>query len=255
MHHSETGINDVETVMAESLAISVRHSTCFTDPSLSHSYTEQSQNSVCLRRRMAKMAPQKITPAQLLLRRLKTIRRNDDGSTAIEFALVSMPFLALMFGIMSISLVFFWIFTMENAVWAASRDLRTGAFQNPVVGSRYYGLSTDQKKDQFKLAVCERAAVKSDCMAGSRILVQARTTFGGGSGIQAPNCLKADNSLVDETAAWAAFDAGAASSVVMVTVCYSWAFGGKLPFLHLKTIADGSYLIQASSAFRTEPYN
>ena len=83
----------------------------------------------------------------MLLRRLKLIRRNDDGATAIEFAIVSMPFLALLFGIMSVSLVFFWIFTMENAVWAASRDLRTGVFQTQAVGSRYAGLTGDALKN------------------------------------------------------------------------------------------------------------
>ena len=92
----------------------------------------------------------------------------------------------------------------------------------------------------------------SDCNANTRILVQAHTSF---SGITQPSCLKLDNSLVDEASAWAVFDSGSANSVVMVTACYSWGFGGKLPFFKLGTIKDGGYLIQASSAFRVEPYN
>ena len=53
----------------------------------------------------------------------------------------------------------------------------------------------------------------------------------------------------------AAFDAGAGSSVVLVTVCYAWEFGGKLPFFKMGNLSDGSLLMQASVAFRSEPFN
>ena len=53
----------------------------------------------------------------------------------------------------------------------------------------------------------------------------------------------------------AAFNTGAASSVVLVTVCYPWEFGGKLPLFKMGNLNDGSLLMQASVAFRTEPYN
>jgi hypothetical protein len=39
-----------------------------------------------------------------------------------------------------------------------------------------------------------------------------------------------------------------------VTVCYEWELAGKIPFLNLANMANGSALIQASTTFRTEPY-
>ncbi len=42
--------------------------------------------------------------------------------------------------------------------------------------------------------------------------------------------------------------------MVLITVCYPWSFGGNLPFIALNNMKDGSLLIQASVAFRTEPY-
>ena len=42
---------------------------------------------------------------------------------------------------------------------------------------------------------------------------------------------------------------------MLVTVCYPWEFGGKLPFFKIGNLSDGSLLMQASVAFRTEPYN
>ena len=43
--------------------------------------------------------------------------------------------------------------------------------------------------------------------------------------------------------------------MVLVTVCYPWKFGGKLPIFKVGNLSDGSLLMQASAAFRTEPYN
>ncbi len=43
--------------------------------------------------------------------------------------------------------------------------------------------------------------------------------------------------------------------MVLVTVCYPWEFGGKLPLFKMGNLNDGSLLMQASVAFRSEPYN
>ena len=181
------------------------------------------------------------------------LRRNEDGATAVEFGLVAMPFFAMLFGIMGVCQMFFWMFTLENAVWTASRDMRTGAFQTTAVNSRYAGLTGDALKTEFKKAICEKAVIYSDCMAHSSVLVQSVSTF---ATLSAPNCRDASNGLTSDTAAMAAFNAGAASSVVLVTLCHSWSFGAKLSFLPMgNKLSDGGVLIQASAAFRTEPYN
>ena len=60
---------------------------------------------------------------------LRRWRRDQSGVTAIEFGIVAMPFMMLLFGIISVCLYFFTKFTMENAVWQAARAIRTGQFQ------------------------------------------------------------------------------------------------------------------------------
>lgn len=181
------------------------------------------------------------------------LRRNEDGATAVEFGLIAMPFFALLFGIMGVCQMFFWMFTLENAVWTASRDMRTGAFQTTSLNSRYAGLTGDALKTEFKKAICEKAVIYSDCMSHSSVLVQSVSNF---STLAAPNCRDSNNGLTSDSSAMAAFNAGAASSVVMVTLCHSWSFGAKLAFLPMSnTLSDGGVLIQSSAAFRTEPYN
>ena len=52
--------------------------------------------------------------------------RRDDGATVIEFAIVIMPFLALLFAILETALVFFAGQVLETAVTDASRLVMTG---------------------------------------------------------------------------------------------------------------------------------
>ena len=179
------------------------------------------------------------------------LRRDEDGATAVEFGLIALPFFMMLFGILGVCQLFFWIFTSENAVWTASRDMRTGAFQTRASGSPYAGLTGDALKTAFRSQICKQTVSYNDCFNNSVVLVQSTNLSGT---INQPNCKTAANALVADSDAMAAFSAGAQSSVVMVTLCYAWAFGGKLPFLPLPKLANGSYLIEASAVFETEPY-
>jgi Flp pilus assembly protein TadG len=179
------------------------------------------------------------------------LRRDEDGATAVEFGLICLPFFMLLLGVLGVCQLFFWIFTAENAVWTASRDMRTGAFQTASSGSPYAGLTGDALKTAFRQQICNKTVNATDCFNNSVVLVQS-TNLGGT--ISDPQCTTASNALVANTDAMAAFSAGASSSVVMVTLCYAWGFGGKLPFLPVAKLSNGAFLIQASAVFETEPY-
>jgi Flp pilus assembly protein TadG len=185
------------------------------------------------------------TPLRALVRRW---RRNESGSTAVEFAIVSAPFVLLLFGIMSVCLYYFADFSTENATWQAARAMRTGQLQ--LSQGAYAGAVTnDDRKKVFKKAFCDRVPLFPDCNTKVVVIVQSSTGFGG---ISQPNCAS-DGVLISDSSA--AFNTGAASSVVLVTVCYPWDFGGKLPMFNLGNLQGGALLMQASAAFRTEPYN
>ncbi|MEM6497761.1 MAG: TadE/TadG family type IV pilus assembly protein [Pseudomonadota bacterium] len=70
-------------------------------------------------------------------------RQNNDGSMAIEFAAVVIPFLMLLMGTVVVGLYFFVTFSLEHAVEQASRQIRTGQAQ-----------LAGMTKDQFKANVC-----------------------------------------------------------------------------------------------------
>lgn len=183
--------------------------------------------------------------ARMLLRRL---RREESGATAVEFGVIALPFLLLLFGIMSVCLFYFANFAIENAVWQAARAIRTGQLQQGK--GAYTGASTDaDKKAAFKQALCSYAPTFLDCNSKAVVIVQSNANF---SGISEPSCTS-DGNVINQSSA--AFNAGSGSSVVLVTVCYPWNFGGKLPLFKMGNLNDGSLLMQASVAFRTEPYN
>jgi Flp pilus assembly pilin Flp len=62
-------------------------------------------------------------------KRLKSFGRNTSGTTAIEFALLGIPFAALLFGIIELAMVFFIGSTSEHAMAEVAREIRTGEFQ------------------------------------------------------------------------------------------------------------------------------
>lgn len=164
--------------------------------------------------------------------------RNADGVAAIEFAMVSLPFFMLMFGLVLVGLYFFTTFTLENAVEQASRLIRTGQVQQQ-------GMSADD----FKQEVCKHTPQYVDCDGKLRVNVQSYSAFGD---VVTPSCTDSGGNLIPPAATL--FQTGAASEVVLVTVCYEWELAGKMPFLNLSNMANGSALIQAAATFRTEPY-
>jgi hypothetical protein len=170
---------------------------------------------------------------------LRRFRRNEDGAYAVEFALVGLPFVMLLFGIIIVGLYFFVTFSLENAVERAGRLIRTGQAQ-------VAGMTTDQ----FKAEVCSRTVSLIDCAGKVRVNVAAWNSFGA---ISPPSCTNSGGDLIPDPPPSAV--PGDAGAVVLVTVCYEWELAGQLPFLKVGKMGNGSALIQASTTFRTEPYN
>lgn len=172
-----------------------------------------------------------------LLARLKADTR---GVTAVEFGMVAMPFLMLLFGIIGVGLFFFTTFTLENAVEQASRLLRTGQAQTA-------GFDAQQFKDK----VCEFVPGHVDCVGKVQVNVLSFPSALNITPASLPNCLDGNGSLSGATQ----YNPGGASQIVLVWVCYEWELAGKIPFIKLGDMGNGSRLIQATTVFRTEPFN
>lgn len=170
--------------------------------------------------------------------------RNDEGVAAVEFAIVALPFFLFVFGIIGIGLYFLASTSLEYGAQSAARKVRTGEADkgNMTVG-------------EFKQLVCDAAGTYIKC-DNVTVVVQHSPTW---SGVSPQSCTDSKGGMVGSTGQSGepiSKYAGGASEVVLVTLCYQWELANSFKFMKLGSGSDGSgpAIIQASTAFKTEPW-
>jgi Flp pilus assembly protein TadG len=164
-------------------------------------------------------------------------RRNREGATAVEFALVALPFAFVMFAILEIGVVFVLDSILENSVVEAGRLVRTGQAERA-------GFS----QARFKTELCSRMSIfQNDCSARATVDVRVIPRFD-------------DPDVPDPTAGGSfngsgtTYQGGDPGNIVLVRVWYRQPL--ITPFLSqgLSRLNDGATLLTASTAFRNEPW-
>lgn len=170
-----------------------------------------------------------------LLQRLRRFSKNQRGATAVEFALVATPFIAILIAILETCLMFFAQEVLQTATTQASRLIMTGQAQTQ-------NLSASQYQQQ----VCNFAAALFTC-SGLYVNVQ---TFSSFSGMTQLNPLQSGNFNSSSMN----YSTGGPGDIVLVQVFYQWPVVlGPLGF----TISNmnGNYrLLVGTAVFRNEPY-
>lgn len=166
--------------------------------------------------------------------------RADNGATAVEFALVSLPLLMLIFGMLELALVLLVVSTLDSAVMGAARQIRTGEFQT----------SAANTKDDFKALVCQRMSwLNGQCPTNLFLDVQTFSNFSGMAAAPAPDFTK--------TPPVTCFSDGQPGDIVLVRAYFEWHLFTPLLNTALENMGAGSgiRLISSTTAFRNEPYN
>jgi Flp pilus assembly protein TadG len=169
-------------------------------------------------------------------RRMRAVwRRDERGSTAVEFAIIAPIFFFLMFVIAETALVFIAEQVMDSAVFETARMIRTGNAQG-------------MTKQQFTNEVCGRIAVFINCNSSNFYLdVKSYANFASMS-MNKP--LDSNENFLDP----GAFQFGTPSSIVIVRAYYQWPTNKIFGSLSLKNLANGKRLIGSWAAFCNEPY-
>jgi Flp pilus assembly protein TadG len=159
------------------------------------------------------------------------------GATAVEFALVAAPFIALLVGIIQTFLVIFSQQLLQTVVTQSSRLILTNQAQ-----------AANMSQSQFAQQVCDQVAILFNC-SGLMVDVQTYASFGAGDTSMPALTYNAKGNV---TNSWQ-YNPGAPGQIVIVRVMYEWpVFGGPLGFT-LANLADGNRLIMGSAAFQNEP--
>lgn len=175
----------------------------------------------------------------------RRLLHDDGGATAIEFALVALPLLLFILGLLGMGLYYLASTSLEYGVEVAARKIRTGEAEK---GAMTVG--------QFRNLVCQNAGAAIDC-GNMSVIVQHEDTWGE---LKPQSCLDEDNNMSASTGGTGeqvSKYSGSAGQVVLVTLCYRWDLAENFEFLKLGSGSDGSgpAIIQAATAFKSEPYN
>ena len=169
------------------------------------------------------------------IRTIRRLARQEDGTAAVEFGIVALPFLALVFAIIETALVFFASQVLETAAADSARLIMTGQAQ-------MQGLT----KTTFKDKVCSRIFGLFDCQSGVHVDVQ---TFGSFGAVDLQKPIDEDGKL--DTSGFK-FAPGGPEDIVVVRLVYQWPTFVSL--LGLSNMAGNHRLMMATAAFRNEPY-
>lgn len=178
--------------------------------------------------------------------------RNDKGATAVEFALVATPFIALLVALLQTALVFFAQRALDEITEEASRYILTGQAQN-----------ASMTASQFANYVCtgDQTLTKlvNALFTCSKLLVNAQSysTFAAASTNDPIAGFNSSDKPVDAngnvlTLAWSPGNPG---DIVVLQVMYQWpVIGGPLGFNLATANGNGTRLLASIAVFKNEPF-
>lgn len=172
------------------------------------------------------------------LRGLRQFRRDENGATAIEFAMIATPFLALIIATIETAIVFLASQVMETTVQDSSRLIMTGQAQMQKIDA-----------EKFRRSVCDRLATMFSCDNDDGIKVDVRK-YANFSEADLSQPLDADGRLKIDPA----FETGGPGEIVVVRVLYVWPVYVSLLGFNLSNMEGNNRLIMSTSVFRNEPF-
>ena len=172
--------------------------------------------------------------ARRMTRLMGRFARARDGATAVEFALIALPFFALLFGILELGLLFVLSTSLDNATNKVSRTIRTG--------------SPPASAAAFKQAVCnELGWLATDCTNNLFVDVDAFATF---DQIVTPRPIDVNGVVRDGD-----YTTGQPEQIILVRVYYQWKLIAPLITKAVENVAGGKTLVTSTMTFKTEPYS
>lgn len=161
--------------------------------------------------------------------------KNKNGSTAVEFALVGIPFILMVIGIIEMALMFASQSLLEASTAEAAREIRIGAIQQ------------GGGEEDFKTALCDFAEIFIPC-ASLQYQVVSLDSFQDAEDFPDAE-FDEDGDLQNQE-----FDPGGVNDVVMIRVAYKYPIKTPMMQLMLTNNNDGNRILMSTVVLQTEPY-
>jgi len=162
--------------------------------------------------------------------------RSESGGAAVEFALMAVPFLAVLMAIVESAVVLLAGQVLQTATTSAARQIMTGQAQNA-------GWSASQ----FKTYVCNSLTAMFDC---GKLNIDVRDFPAGFSSVNLPSVTNPNGTLTNNYS----YQTGGPGDIVVVRLIYQWPILASGLGIGLVTSAGNTNTLIATAAFRNEPY-
>lgn len=167
--------------------------------------------------------------------------RAQGGATAVEFALIALPFFAMLFGILELAMLFILSTSLDNATSTTARKIRTGTVHTASEGA-------PMTSQAFKDDICKNLGwLTADCDANLYVEVRGFNTFS--------EVVLTDPVKSDKTMSTLPYTTGAAGQIMLVRVYYSWTLISPLLSKAVDRVEGGKALVSSTMTFRNEPYS
>jgi Flp pilus assembly protein TadG len=184
--------------------------------------------------------------------------RDREGAAAIEFALLAIPFLMLVFATFETFLAFAGEQLMANAVNTMSRKIRTGEITFGL------GASTDMTEAEFREAFCEEISLLNMCSeteaaSPSKLYLDVRQ-FASFADMPREVPIASSGTYSDLDTSEFAFSPGGPDSKNMVRAYYRWQVMTDLIRPYITNLRPAGktlptdFLIVSTTAFQNEDY-
>ena len=170
-----------------------------------------------------------------------SLLRARDGAVAVEFALISAPFIALLLAILQVGVIYFAQESLETVVEQTARLVLTG--QAPGQG----GTTQTTDATTFAQKLCANSPALFNC-SGFMIDLQPTTSFPSAN-LTAPAFNPTTGNLTNPLK----YNPGSPGDVMVMRVMYLWpVFLGPLG-LNLANVTSNTRLLMATAVFKNEP--
>jgi len=162
-------------------------------------------------------------------------KENEGGSTAVEFALIGIPFIFMVVGIIEMALMFTAQSLLEASTSEAARQVRIGAVQQ------------GGGVDAFEDSLCDFANVMMNC---EQLQYQVESVDSFQDAQDLPDAsFDSEGNLNNQ-----GFDPGGVSDVVLIRVAYKYKINTPMMKYILSNQGNSNRLLLSTVVLQTEPY-
>jgi Flp pilus assembly protein TadG len=168
------------------------------------------------------------------------------GATAVEFALVAAPFLALLVAILQAALVFFASRVLDEVTEEAARNLMTGQAQQGNVTQANF-------LNNYVCGGSNTSALVSALFTCSKIMVNVQNYPDFASANVSSPTLTFNPTNGNVTNTWS-YTTGNPGDVLVIEVIYEWPIVLGPLGMNLSNLSDGNRELVSVAVFKSEPY-